>query len=404
LYDELTRPILNPDVDLFNEAANINYLRVLPAKFGQPVLVNADVVNPSVWAISAQSHYILAHENPAYDALLNPSRVQEIISPGNAVQSVIKAVTAPNSFGKHPLFDALITNYQNQVQAFEVAKQAMKKPYFDAHTFSINPFPFSQGAIPYTAPFQVGRCDGAATPLLSMPDGFGDTIFTDFRIAMKLGIGSIGVCYELSLQNNGNGISTVIMIHARYQDSQVPLTTIETGTICFCTVIVLGGPYDPYSSIQHLWEVGPVFDQTLHQYTGRQWFETFSGGFSASPDFGSVYTEVATKVTIQLNLWQADFYEEVQRQMKPGGQLFAAATKVDGAKAAIEAFLLLGMPRTLQADDYLRSLIYGAGGLLGRSDDGVEDSSVFVYQPQIDHLRLMIPPPREAVDLPGKRF
>ena len=291
LYEELTKSIANEDSGLFSDAANINYLRLLPQKFNRPPLSVNDVVNPSVWAMAAQAHYVLAHENASHEARLNPSRIADIIAQGKAVQTLLNNIVAPDSQGRHPLFKALLDNYEAQLRPFELEKQKLERPFFDAHTFGIDPFKFSQ-LIPYEPPTQLGRCDGAGSPVLAMPNNVADTVMAmaGISISLRLGLGAVSFCYDAQMKAQGGLFSPVIILRIMYQDSTTPRTEYGRAEYCFCSRGVEGG--DPYARLYQVW-TGFGFGSTPPYVTGKVWFEQ-NAYSSILPAVDSFYGDLST--------------------------------------------------------------------------------------------------------------
>jgi hypothetical protein len=85
----------------------------------------------------------------------------------------------------------------------------------------------------------------------------------------------------------------------------------------------------------------------------------------------------ATVVLLQrkLVLLQRAFYSEVSRRMlRAGDPIQRAAQVLNGSKLVWQAFVTAGLPVRIEANEVLRSLLFGGDAILGGSDADQEDS------------------------------
>src|SRR4051794_19644848 len=81
--------------------------------------------------------------------------------------------------------------------------------------------------------------------------------------------------------------------------------------------------------------------------------------------------EMSGKVIEDLQTKQKDLYGQIRDSLTDRSKddtlkqgIYDAGQRLSGAKALLDAFITLGLPRALEADDFLRSLLHGNQRLL----------------------------------------
>ena len=89
----------------------------------------------------------------------------------------------------------------------------------------------------------------------------------------------------------------------------------------------------------------------------------------------SVIAATATSVQAKLVLLQRAFYAQVsQRFVRAGDPVQQAGQVLDGSKLIWQAFVTAGLPLRIEANETLRSLLYGGDAILSGSDADGGDS------------------------------
>jgi Divergent InlB B-repeat domain len=384
VYDELSQPSDNKDLNYFADSANINYFNAYPyQRFGLSTLWPALLPNPSVWEISAQSHLQLAKENPWYDAGLSASRIADVISTGSAVQSALQAIIAPDGNGAHPLFNSLVANYSSKVteQSNELAGVEARIDSTDIQT-----------EISKKLATNLDGCGNrhldVASPSNTFSNVDGTFLIAEFLLSNnRSGFGQVATCVDLGWGDYyyvGNILYAHLWIYltASYQGTEVSSIYLKTDNTdpatdqwlnYFWGILVYNWP-----AVKAGFEQGPVFEAypcVLHGgvKTCDPNYEPFREGVLRLVDLDGLYQE-----TLYCNI-----ISDFSNLTSEGLAIQATATELAGTKAIFGKYLLIGTPHSLRNSDYLRSLMSGIVDLPGRTSDGNDEIVTNIYGPAV---------------------
>lgn len=397
------------DVDVADElaaydlATNIDYLKDYPLKFGLPSLSPDRLVNSTDWATASAAYVRLMTEWPeharrgAFDADL-----QSMLSAGSRLQTAIRNITVDPSTGgaNWSLFDALIGKgrYSSQRSSYLGNGQIFADQVaISAGNYAI---PLSHGVATgldlWAGPDQPTSYLVAATqvPIPPMsdfngthganpPGNLGARIANAIKLTEYLQLGTVSLTFHLDaswyppyyyLPKCSVGVARTMHI---------------TGTISGYVVFDrVGGFCAPHGSNAYPptsdegWD---CFYHSVNCYLGSlgDWQNDVNGVRSKfmdnSVDLGSSYylNNLRSQILQVLLYNQRLFYQQTSDRLSISGPLRDAAAGISGSRSALEAFLELGMSRSIESNEYLRSLLAGqrplldAAGLKKLIDDAV---------------------------------
>lgn len=380
LYRELTTPVNNPDLIYFIDGVNLPYLNALALRFGGQALSNSDLVNPSPYAISARSHLQFARENPAFDARLSPTRLTDIINVGRTVEQALKQITAPGPNQTHPLLDNLVANYQLKLDEMATALDQSEQRL---RTTTI------QSQVSSKLTVIMNGCGGQQVNVAAPLNTF-STVDSAFILGNYLsetgqsGFSTVTPCVDLGVSPD--------------QFLRVYLKVFYGGVMVASVYLQTTNKFPDvnfwWTQLHFNW--GPV-DGCAQCGNLKTHFEN-NEGVSAYPCSRSgdvrvcdpAYAVLLAQVSGAVNqnsLYQRNVYSRIVSEFSNGGSDVAeAGIRLAGAKALLQKFLLLGLPHSLRDNDFLRSMLFGANGLVGRTDDGRDEIVFQIFQPALDGL------------------
>ncbi len=349
-YDELNN---------FPLDTNINYLAQFPARnLGLEPLASDRLVNPRDWQIASAAYLQLAHEWPQHARRYSPDKLKEIYLAGQRAQTAVENITTLNtSQGKKPnrrLFDALVAKYRGKA---DVLGQAIKKVESDYKNdpankavkevniwSDANQITSRDWGTPFN-PCNNESC-GLADPnnLVSLTN----VAPRAFLTAEKMGLGKFDYCTQFLFVRPQNANTVTVDIYFKlyltFNNQQVNYAWLNH---CACDVLPLNT--DP-NTIVDRWNNSP--------WNWKQKFEA-NAKLSTSPNFAVLTNEVFAKVTQELQKHRQLLTQKIFDEFSRAGSIQTAARELSGAKKLLDAYIALGMPRSLETNDYLRSLLYG---------------------------------------------
>lgn len=117
---------------------------------------------------------------------------------------------------------------------------------------------------------------------------------------------------------------------------------------------------------------------------GQKFVEQWEGGETLKQQFVAKAVEQASDeersnnlaeasafVSHKLEDLQRDYYAKIIAALSSATAAHDVARELSGAKSLIDSFIALGMPRSLESNDYLRSLLYGSQRVL--DEDAIKE-------------------------------
>lgn len=383
------------DDDLFPEltglplATNINYLRVIPAKFDLPELAADRLANPFDWIVAAEAYAQLSEESPAHANRMSPTRVADLFDVGEALG------TSLSKIDEIALFCHLAGHYQMVFTRLKATINTVERDYRRDPNHRLFAIDLWGGADQEPAEHffqdefeQLPRCGGggfdsahATVPSNVFPFDHGQlrpymiagNLSTSKIPGIKTGLAKLSACVEarwrtISVEELGlGGLVRVtyrlsILVHIRYGQSVVFTHRFDTPE-----QIAPAIPKDDLDTFN------PATDSRgknpyplLVSAEKNLWakLDTFPATHSVvDPDRLAATTAL---VEDKLKLVQRAFYAEIARRFTADGdQLQILAQRLTGSKLLWQSLVTAGLPLSAEANEILRSLLFGSESILG---------------------------------------
>lgn len=419
VYDELNNLPLD---------ANLNYVTGfvnsrLVAKGVNPIAADTRLINPRIWALSTSAYLQLAQEWSKHFQKISTERLSKIKQYGQAIRQLGRNITVINNLGgSEPnltLFKALFDNYKEKAKIIQEKLAAFEKDYCENIFPDSKLKPFNKsldlwgGAFQKTDYYplftQIGPCHyprmiraigSEEIPILSPPDSIEKLIPKVFRLAEQIGLGNTSICvFECSFTQTRvskppKGLRRpdvfyshlLIKIHGDFYDrlglvKSKPVADSNTKPSPFKDLVYfmpdqlglqiinqkfvstneqyhgnVGAPQlTPVAMLNQNWENGEGYKKKFVSSS------TKDESLSERENFENL---IADEIEAVLKQHQRAFYFRIIQEMDKQGGLERAIKELSGAKKLLESFVILGMPRSLETNDLLRSLLFGSQGVL----------------------------------------
>lgn len=375
-------------------ATNVNYLRRFPAeRFNLAALSAVRLANPFDWIVAAEAYAQLFEESPAQ--VVSPGRVQALVGVGEALGASLARIA------DDALFGALAGHYRASFGTLKAAIAAFEQE------FRVDPNTQLQGIDPWGGVDQVParhpldasftelrRCDGLnfdvshdTVPVpASIGSGFDYSVLRPYMIASNLSRSAIpGVAAGLS------ALSPCVSAHWQVENVEdtglggrvlIDYRLLISVNIRYGNTLVFSHGYRTTRTSRNLVprdQAGTFEPQpdphTLLVGTGNLWAQLDT--FPATHGLVNPQLRAATAVLVQqkLGLLQRAFYAEVARRFTRAGDPIQRAGQVlNGSKLLWQAYVTAGLPLRIEANEILRSLLFGGDAILGGSDADSADS------------------------------
>ena len=383
------------EVIRFPLATNVNYLREFPTeRLGLAPLSAARLANPFDWIVAGEAYAQLHEESPA--RAVSTDRVEALIGIGEVLGSSLSRIADVDLFG------AIAEQYTQAFNALQAAIAAFEIEFRSDPNTGLHQIDLFGGVdqVPDTHPLDASwidlrRCGGGelgggndTVPLPASIKNFDYSALRPALIAHNLataklpgiatGLAQVTTCvsarwvftdvttapgpnvrvtYRLSFSANINYGSTLLFRH--------DYTTAEQLQALVSKSVFNSGNFNPDSvkDPHSLLMDGPTLWARL-------------GSFPVTRTVNeSLLTSVAALVQAKLVLLQRAFYAEVsQRMVRAGDPIQSAGNVLNGVKLLWRAMVTAGLPLSVEANETLRSLLFGADAILSGSDADGQDS------------------------------
>jgi hypothetical protein len=389
------------ELSTFPLATNINYLRRIPnQRFGLAELAPERLANPSDWTTAAEAYSQLNEEWPEHAARISPDRVEELMAVGERLGAAL------SNIGDMALMNALAAHYRAQFASLKTAVDAFETSFRNNPDYGLAGIDLWGGAnqVPDShfldKPREFGRCDnqlfpsGAAT-LTADLSGFNLNSLAPFLVANNLDIGDLEgcitarwiqtdkVCTEIDPEPGGKPIPAYcgwkfrlnISIAFDYDGSSATALSVPNDGTLLRTLpgaVTSFDPNDPddpnYSAADDPYKVvEAVWDQI-------EWNQPDLNVVAADHTPGHVRAETIDAVEAKLKELQRLFYAEVvERLGEADDPVQIAGDRLSGSKLLWQSFVALGLPLSVEANEFLRSLLFGSDAILAGRDAGEPD-------------------------------
>ena len=366
---------------------NLNYLNdYLGARYGQELrFAEGRMINPRDWSVGVEAYLTLAREWPEYDKRVSIERLGALETVGTtlagAFQSIALRQTTAGLSSNTMLFDRLIRRYNDKATAFVTALATLYDDY-KAGIVTDERQPFNRrldlwgGAAQHTeykpAFSEIAGCNPPGRkPFLDAVPDLESFVPPAARLAELLDLGRNTVCLDQH-----------IFTYVRFQETSL---SGPTRTSYGRWLVGLIGFINGQQTFHRMWispqerEIDVNVRNTLKsikhtdydQYLRSNWNEgekvrsRFVAEAKEFPAVGDI-SKISQTVELKLREHQVRYYNKVVDALNIDSLLNRSAIELSGAKAVLSSLVALALSRSLESDDLLRSLLYGAQSLPDR--------------------------------------
>jgi hypothetical protein len=357
--------------------SNVNYLAGWLAHNGVPSFGGGKLANPVTWAVSAKAYGELLLDWPQHAPRLSAERRRGVRAAGEELQAALRRIAVdgrPTTGGgaavpNTALWTALFNHYAAQVEALGTAIDAAERVEWgnwvsqhraNGPAVHVDVWGGARQPVGY-APATLQRLDGM--PDLAAPAGTAALVPAPYLLAdyvrldggdrLRVSAGcDVGEATERLHPKTGETVSVSadvsVRLTVRYGETVVGAWSLPIG-------LVTANAPD--------FDLGAVAAAKLRREWEPQHRARFEQGAAAvipAPD--EVVGAMAARVDAWLEerkRWNLDRLLGTGNVLAAHGSHSAPARALSGALALIDAFVNLGLSRTLAADDLLRALLYG---------------------------------------------
>lgn len=391
LLRELTR---------FGAATNVNYLREVPAeRFGLALLSQSRLANPLDWIVAAEAYAQLSEESPALAAQVSDARVDDLIEIGESLGLALSEIADPQLFAT--LTEHYRTRFDDVQRAIATAEDVFRiAPRHQLHGISLfdgaEQLP-TRHFFTSDAWVELGRCGGGRfddatsklpTNVLSdldqaalRPYLIADNLSRSILPGVAGGLSQLSACIAaswrlISFEEPGLGnlvrITYELSIHVNisYGTQLVYQYTANTPERFIATV-----PKDEFDTFDPVNDPRGKNPYPLLVGDKRLWSKMSTFQRRQRIVDPALRTATVDAVAAKLRLAQRAFYIQVAEGLAQAGDAIGLlGQRLTGSKVLWQNLVLAGLPLSVQANEVLRSLLFGGNALLAGSDAEVEDS------------------------------
>jgi hypothetical protein len=358
--------------------ANLNYLNGWLQTHGMQPFATGRLPSPRDWAFASRAYAELGLDWPAHIRRISGPRQAALDAVGNDLQqalgniSTIQTPSGPQ--GNGPLFTALTDYYNAKLQALDSALKGSEAAFVNEVQRSLNrsaPFDLYGGldqslAYPYQPDdFSTTTCGGTAPPesQLATPRHLKNMIadYNRFALADYLQVSPLKVCVNAAWVNLDPPCVAGPGTCDRYGQVRVVLQVLSDNKAGLVSHYL--DKFRQKYSDENVWNViapewatfwKPKFEMYfIHQITPPPLTP------AAAQQLEAVSSATATKLAALQRAHAGRVPSELS-----SGPLRTRAVELAGAKKLLESFITLGLPRAIDNDDLLRSLLFSGESLV----------------------------------------
>jgi hypothetical protein len=400
------------ELSTFPLATNINYLRRIPSvRFGLPALASERLANPSDWITAAEAYSQLNEEWPEHAERISPDRVEGLMAVGERLGAAL------SNIGNMALMNALATHYQTQVASLKTAVESFETSFRNNPDYGLEGIDLWGVAnqVPdrhfLTRPRDFGRCDNQAFPsgaatLTADLSSFNLSNLAPFLIANNLGLGDLKGCITARWIETSK-ICTDPIPPGEFNPKPIPGQCTWEFRLSISISFDYNGAVVSQVSIPNDETLKRTFNASFEFYdTNNPNDPNYNANFDPykitedrwsglewnRPDVAAEHrpiiarTEAINAVEARLRDLQRFFYAEVvERLGEAGDPVQIAGDRLTGSKLLWQSFVALGLPLSLEANEFLRGLLFGSEAILAGRDIGEPDGllddihSIYTY-------------------------
>ena len=381
---------------------NINYFSKYPEQvfIGMKALSDERLASPIDYVIATQSFSKLMQDKPDFAGLLSKNLYE------NLQQTSLKLTTALNKINNPKLFEYLINDYRSSAYSFDSALQSSLSIYqIDPKINSFDLWSTGDQATKYKPKLnQLRDCSGIGNPI-ALPDKWRNIFFVDNAIVNLEALQEtiIDACYEVGYQNpreftrttypipNSDGTTTTkifgylklgnwyidvnFMFSWKGEVKSLGKRIWKSQLLCLDEreLTNLMNPPKDYKEPQYKTTAYDILSKAWQgQWTGpglcsSSKINNISGIFSSGntvlesnvDSINAQILEVKNYVSNKLVEHQSRYYQQIINESNATGSVYEAIRNLDTSKRVLENYIILGMPSTLENNDFIRALLYG---------------------------------------------
>lgn len=363
---------------------NINYLNGWLLTHGLGTFANERLASPRDWVFASRAFAQLGLEWPEHMRRIDPEQGASLDRVGAALDAAMRRIstldTPTGPRGNQPLFTDVSTYYRSKLAQLDTAIQSRESKYLVEITGTTGlqraePFDLWGGidqSLTYQTP-DVGTlaCGGSQAPLPA-PSNTRTFIpnFNRYNLAEYLKLGTIRVCLSAVLLN----LQTPAPLCPPPNPDQVrcPRGNLQISVVASFENVPVAAP-----SWTSPFKVSLGMEETPQDYAVAHWdslkaqFEAHATPDQPSPELaaqrGVLLDATTTALQTRLTGYQHELYKQVLNEVL-SGSLQPVAVELAGGKVLLDSYIMLGFPRAVANDDFLRSLLFGSQRLV---DDGL---------------------------------
>jgi hypothetical protein len=361
--------------------------------YGLPTSSTLTKPNPATWAYAARAYSLLQLQNPDYAKQVSASETARIIATGQDILTVNRALSKPKDPGSdgkrtNVLFAGLTRDYAKAAEDLKTQLDEVRKQYSENKEYNLFG-PIDQpltGAGKLAEPAAVATC-GGSSPSLTRPNNVSLTQApNEFALAQYAHADKpkVYLCYDASLVNVKRSFTTKFNITKADLRVQMKLRVEWGGEKLdfrsWTKVTPLGEVCREYRDSGEV-----VFCYELDDYLNN-WDANYRSGFESGATYGSTDSVLATVRTRMTNFMagrRAGYYSHVYTDLgDPAKNLFKANAQVTKMAKLTKVYSALGFANTMQHDDLLRAVLYGANRIVADDTNGAMVRDTFAIAVQ----------------------
>lgn len=397
--------------------SNLNYLNGWVVAHGLPPFSDKRLPSPRDWLFASRAYTQLGLEWPQHMRRIDPQRQAALDQVGTdletAMHNLSTQLTPNGPQGNSLLYTTVISYYQSKVDAVGQAIHTMEGAYVDdvrVHRLQrTDPFDLYGGidqALAYQAAGFQQMSYGDSGGTLPLPSNLVIPNFNRYTLAEYF---KLFGAEQASITLDGFMSNVHVVPNCTPQPDACPLqgdlsvdVAVHYGDVkIYELALAAGSVILPVIGI----DVESPTDYIVNNWaTLKPRFEAQATEVVPAPDLAqqraALLDDMSSKLEQRLASYQQEFDVKVQKEMTQGS-LKPLATELAGAKALLESFVALGLPRAAAGDEFLHAMLYGNQQLV--DDSQIEQSYALSATQPITEMNVISNPRVSLAVVAGQR-
>ena len=359
------------ELNTFPLDSNINYLNGWLLANGIPGFTDKPLASPRDWLFATRAYNDLGMEWPAHMQRIDPLRQAQLETVGldleEAMVKISTVQTVSGTVGNTLLFSHVITNYQEHLDALEDVIEEFEVVYVKEVVDSLHPgqaldlYGGANQELTFVSPeMTTMTCgDGAVHGNFPATNNLKAMIpnFNLYNLAEYLTLGHFSAClsdeWSETFEHCDIDFEPPFERHCHMRGTWTGTLTVKFGDVVIMTESLTNAD-EPVAEnfLKDRW--------TINGY--KEAFELLPTADLPTPEEAAQRATHLNAVTAQVEERLAVYQKEMYRRVRDAitdGSLFTPAVRVAGGKALLDSYVTLGLPRAVEEDELLRSMLYG---------------------------------------------